>query len=119
MRCQAWIGTVLLALTVAAWASAEEPPCCESRPAVLPALTRPGSPGPAGGWFPYGGGLLHWWPRHCFPRCGAPDDYCRKPLPHVCWPPYPPYYIWGPPEICCPGRGCGPAGSELHERKDW
>ena len=119
MRRQAWIGAVLLALTAAAWASAEEPLCCESRPAVLPALTRPGSPGPVGGWFPYGGGLLSWWPQHCFPRCGGPDDYCRKSLPPVCWPPYPPYYIWGPPEICCPGRGCGPAGSELHERKDW
>jgi hypothetical protein len=52
---------------------------------------------PAGGWCPYGGGLLHWWPRHCFPRCGGPDDYCRKKLPRLCWPPYPPYYIWGPP----------------------
>jgi hypothetical protein len=52
---------------------------------------------PAGGWRPYGGPLLRWWPRCCFPGCGAPDDYCRKPLPKVCWPPYPPYYIWGPP----------------------
>src|SRR5262249_9761486 len=24
---------------------------------------------PVGGWHPYGGGLLHWWPPHCFP-CG-------------------------------------------------
>ena len=54
---------------------------------------------PVGGWHPYGGGLLHWWNPHCFPRQGAPDDYCRKPLPRVCWPPYPPYYVWGPPEI--------------------
>lgn len=44
---------------------------------------------PAGGWFPYGGGILSWWPRgRCFPCCGAPDDYCQKPLPCVCWPPY-------------------------------
>src|SRR5438477_13156322 len=62
---------------------------------------------PVGGWHPYGGGLLHWWPPHCFPCRGAPDDYCRKPLPRVCWPPYPSYYIGGPPEICYPqGHGC-------------
>jgi hypothetical protein len=62
---------------------------------------------PAGGWHPYGGGLLHWWDRHCFPRCGSPDDYCRKPLPHVCWPPYPSFYLFGTPGACCPhGRGC-------------
>ncbi len=54
---------------------------------------------PVGGWNPYGGGLLHWWKRDCFPRCGGPDDYCRKPCPNVCWPAYPPYYIWGPPEV--------------------
>ena len=57
---------------------------------------------PVGGWNPYGGGLLHWWNPHCFPCQTAPDDYCRKPLPRVCWPPYPPYYIWGPPEIGYP-----------------
>jgi len=57
---------------------------------------------PFGGWHPYGGGLLHGWNPHCFPCQGAPDDYCRKPLPRVCWPPYPSYYIWGPPEIGYP-----------------
>ena len=57
---------------------------------------------PAGGWNPYGGGVLHWWNPHCFPCEGAPDDYCRKPLPRVCWPPYSPYYTWGPPEITYP-----------------
>ena len=57
---------------------------------------------PAGGWNPYGDGLPHWWNPHCFPCQDAPDDYCRKPLPRVCWPPYPPYYIWGPPEIGYP-----------------
>jgi hypothetical protein len=60
---------------------------------------------PVGGWHPYGGGLLHWWDPHCFPRCGAPDDYCRKPLPTACWPAYPPFYSWGPPEIGC-ARDC-------------
>lgn len=64
--------------------------------------------GPAGGWCPYGGGLLRWWGPHCFPRCGAPDDYCRKPLPRTCWPPYPPYYFRGPPRECCPPDGCRP-----------
>ena len=62
--------------------------------------------GPVGGWSPYGGGLLSWWNPCCFPRSGAPDDYCRKPLPKVCWPPYPPYYIWGAP----------PQSSGEHER---
>ena len=52
-------------------------------------------------WQPYDGGLLRWWNPCCFPRCGAPDDYCRKPLPNVCWPPYPPYYTAGPQEIGC------------------
>jgi hypothetical protein len=50
---------------------------------------------PVGGWNPYGGGVFHWWKRECFPRCGGPDDYCRKPPPNVCWPAYPPCYIWG------------------------
>ena len=67
---------------------------------------------PVGGWAPYGGGLLRWWPHHCFPACGAPDDYCRKTLPPVCRPPYPCYYTWGPPEVCCPqgtGSSCASA----------
>ena len=54
---------------------------------------------PVGGWNPYGGGVFHWWNPHCFPCQSAPDDYCRKPLPNVCWPAYPPYYTAGPPEI--------------------
>ena len=57
---------------------------------------------PVGGWDPYGGGLLHWWNPHCFPRCGAPDDYCRKPLPRVCWPAYPSFYTWGSTDVCFP-----------------
>jgi hypothetical protein len=70
--------------------------------------------GPVGGWNPYGGGLLHWWPQHCFPRDCGPNDCCRKPLPRVCWPPYPPYYIWGPPEVCHRHGNCGPACGEAH-----
>jgi hypothetical protein len=59
---------------------------------------------PAGGWNPYGGGVLHWWDPHCFPRCGGPDDYCRKPLPRVCWParptcPAPGPAAGGPPQL--------------------
>jgi hypothetical protein len=82
-------------------ALAGEPCCCE-RPedCFLKRLA------PVGGWNPYGGGLLHWWPAHCFPCNGAPDDYCRKALPHVCWPPYPPYFIQGPPEIGGPVHDC-------------
>jgi hypothetical protein len=57
---------------------------------------------PSGGCNPYGGGVIHWWNPHCFPCQSAPDDYCRKPLPRVCWPPYPPWYTWGPPEIRYP-----------------
>jgi hypothetical protein len=109
MRRQAGIGAVLLALAGAGWATGGEAPCGEPRPGGF--LQRLG---PAGGWFPYGGGLLHWWPRHCFPCGGAPDDYCRKPLPQVCWPPYPPYYIWGPPETCCPQGNCRQPGRDAH-----
>ena len=57
---------------------------------------------PVGGWHPDAGGALHWWNPHCFPRCGGPDDYCRKPPPKVCWPPYPPFYLWGTPHIGAP-----------------
>ena len=55
---------------------------------------------PVGGFNPYGGGIFHWWNPHCFPGRCAIDDYCRKPLPRVCWPAYPPYYIQAP-------RRCG------------
>ncbi len=109
MARQARIGAVLLWLIAAGWALGGEPPCSEPRPACsLRQLA------PAGGWDPYGGGLLRWWPSHCFPCCSAPDDYCRKPLPPVCWPPYPPYYTWGPPATCCPQGSCRPAIKEAH-----
>jgi hypothetical protein len=87
MKSRIWIGVIVAALVCPRGLNAE--PCCRENCVAKPF-------GPAGGWHPYGGGLLNWWPRHCFPRCGAPDNYCRKPLPNVCWPPYPPYYIWGP-----------------------
>jgi hypothetical protein len=97
MRRHVWLGTLAVALIVAGRGLHAQPPCREARSDSFL-----GHLAPAGGWHPYGGGLLHRWPAHCFPRCGAPDDYCRKPLPRVCWPPYPPYYIWGPPEVRCP-----------------
>jgi hypothetical protein len=101
MKRRASIGAVLLALLAGGWASGGDPPCRQpAPPCFLQRLE------PAGGWCPYGGGLLHWWDPHCFPRCGGPDDYCRKPLPGVCWPAYPPYFIWGPPETC-PARSNG------------
>jgi hypothetical protein len=96
MRHHVWFGA-LVALLAAGRGLSAEPPCCEAaQECYLKRLS------PVGGWDPYGGGLLHWWPRHCFPCYGAPDDYCRKPLPKVCWPAYPSYYSWGPPEICAP-----------------
>jgi hypothetical protein len=102
MRRHMWIGALVVALLAAGRGRCAEPTC--GGPPLDSILKQWG---PVGGWHPYGGGLLSWWPRNCFPRCGAPDDYCRKPLPRVCWPPYPPYYIWGPPEVCCPqGNGC-------------
>jgi hypothetical protein len=103
MRRRAWIGAALVALLAANGAVGGEPPCWE--PALACFLRQLA---PAGGLFPYGGGLLHWWPEHCFPRCGAPDDYCRKPLPNVCWPPYPPCYIGGAPDSHHPPSSCWP-----------
>jgi hypothetical protein len=102
MRRLSWIATLLFILLAGGRAPAGDPWCCEPpEDCFLRRLH------PVGGWHPYGGGLLHWWNPHCFPRCGSPDDYCRKPLPHVCWPPYPPFYLDGTPGTCCPqAPGC-------------
>lgn len=101
MRRQFWIAAWVIALLGSARLLHAESSCCPPQGGFLQRLA------PAGGWRPYGGSLIHWWPRCCFPRQSAPDDYCRKPLPRVCWPPYPPYYIWGPPDSCAPcGNQC-------------
>jgi hypothetical protein len=89
-KVRSW--SALLVLLAVSQAAAGEP--------GYPALGRPHLRhrfGPAGGWNPDGGGLLHWWDPHCFPRCAGPDDYCRKPMPRICWPPYTLDYRWTPP----------------------
>ena len=108
MNTQARIGALLLGLFAAGWPDGEEPSCFEPRSvSFLSPLA------PIGGWNPYGGGLLRWWDPHCFPRSDGPDDYCRKPLPSVCWPSFPPNSIWGPPaQSCSPHDGCRPANPE-------
>ncbi len=110
MKPQAWIA-LLLGLLAAGWASAGEiaPP---NRPGCPPDPCFWRRVRPAGGWCPYGGPLC-WWNPHCFPCCGAPDDYCRKKLPDVCWPHYPPWYIFGPPQDCYPQGGCSRPGNQL------
>jgi hypothetical protein len=93
MRSQVGIWALMLALA-SGQALAEDRGVCEPpAPHFFQRLR------PVGGWHPDRGGLVHWWNRDCFPRCGGLDDYCRKPLPRMCWPPYPPYYISRPPEI--------------------
>jgi hypothetical protein len=100
MTRHAWVGVLVLA-TVAGLGVAGEPCCASGRSCFLQRVA------PASGWFSNGGGRLSWWDPYCFPRCGGPDDYCRKPLPAVCWPPYPPYFIWGPPAaLPVPGGAC-------------
>jgi hypothetical protein len=101
MRAYAWMMAIVVALSVGDPGWAGESCCAEtSDGCFLKRLC------PTGGWNPYGGGLLRWWNCNCFPCCGAPDDYVRKPLPKVCWPAYPPYYIAVPPDTCYPQGNC-------------
>lgn len=102
MRRPRTVALLLLGLALSSTAQADERPSpgCDQRPWLQRFA-------PAGGWFPYGGGLVRWWPSHCFPCAASPDDYCRKPLPPVCWPPYPPYYFFGTP-----------AASDTHDAGD-
>jgi len=98
MKSLQWLAAVLvmLLITVAETMAGEPAPYAAHSEGFLQRV------GPAGGWCPYGGGLLHWWKPYCFPHVGASDDYCRKSLPKVCWPTYPPFYTWGPPDIGLP-----------------
>jgi hypothetical protein len=121
MRIHSWIGALLVALVAGGRGVAGEPQSerpSEAKPNIAcrgfdaapatPACCEPqgnchfSGLGPVGGWNPYGGGLLHWWNPCCFPRYCGPNDYCRKPLPRVCWSGCPSSYTWGPPVSCCP-----------------
>jgi hypothetical protein len=90
MRSQVRTWALVLTLIAGGQGLCAERECCEPPQQVFLQRLHP-----VGGWQPYGGGLLHWWDPDCFPRCGTPDDYCRKPLPRVCWPAYPPFYVPG------------------------
>jgi hypothetical protein len=101
MRRLRLTAAMLLTLAVVAPAhGGDDHPCEPAGPGLFTRLQ------PAGGWDPYGGGLLRWWNPHCFPKTCGPDDYCRKNLPCVCWPPYPPFYQWGTPEPCARNAKC-------------
>jgi hypothetical protein len=97
MKLQIWLGAVLVMLVAVGQGSTGEPQCCPPPEANFLQRIHP-----VGGWHPDCGGLLHWWNPRCFPCCGGPDDYCRKPLPRVCCPAYPAFYKWATPESCCP-----------------
>jgi hypothetical protein len=84
MRRHVWAAALVLVALAAGRGVGGDPPPSPAAPACWWQRVRP-----AGGWHPYGGGLLHWWDPLCFPRGGGPDDYCRKPLPDVCWPAVP------------------------------
>lgn len=84
MRIQATIWACLVASLFTQPTRGGEPGQVENHPEPFLERLRP-----AGGWSPYGGGLVHWWPEHCFCDCGTPDDYCRKALPRTCWPEWP------------------------------
>jgi hypothetical protein len=104
MKRQAWVG-VFLGLIVGSGPAVAQPPDSEPGHSFLQCV------GPAGGWCPYGS-PLGWWKPHCFPCCGAPDDYCRKKCPDVCRPAYPPWYIWVSSPPCHPQGGCCPPVNE-------
>jgi hypothetical protein len=102
MRLVGWLAVVvMLAATTVSSRAGDAPPCESDIAAWL------GRVHPVGGWCPYGTGPIHWWNPHCFPCCKGPDDYCRKTLPCVCWPGYPGYFQYGPPNPCaCRAGGC-------------
>lgn len=93
MRRHLWLSPLLLALIIADRSQGADPPVSLEGATPSGWLQRWH---PTGGWNPYGGGLLYWWPSACFPCNCGPDDYHRKPPPQVCWPAYPPYYTTAP-----------------------
>jgi hypothetical protein len=106
MRRLIWIAALLLAPIATGTVYAGDS-CCHAQHGCEPTesnwLKRIH---PVGGWDPYGGGLLRWWDPHCFPCAGGPDDYCRKTLPNVCHPCYPPYFQYRPAPACGPQNCC-------------
>lgn len=100
MKCKTIVLFLLFTIGIVAYTYASEPRECKSCQHGVVARCQPD-----GGWFPYGG-PLNWWPCCCYPHCGMPDDYCRKPLPCVCWPSYQSFYTWGTQELCPPGCSC-------------
>jgi hypothetical protein len=112
MRGNEWIAAALVGLVAGGWVVGGEPSGGEPALAARWAVVVTGAPpeqgrswlhrlGPAGGWHPYGGGLLHWWNPSWRPRCGAPDDYDRKPLPTLTCSPYSHYSV-----LDLRGHGC-------------
>jgi hypothetical protein len=112
MRRQLWIGAFVVALIASSRGLGAEPRCC--KPCQDCFLERIA---PSGGWDPYGGGLLHWWHPCCFPCGGAPDDYCRKPLPRVCWPGCAHFYTPGLTEIDYPQSSTPRERNEPHRER--
>jgi hypothetical protein len=83
IRCVVGAVALISVLVAAGRGIAVDPPCSCEPPRECRRV------GPVGGWNPYGGGLLHWWNPDCESHYCGPDDYCRKPLPRMCWPTYP------------------------------
>ncbi len=101
MNRHLWLGTLALLLLGGHELRAGSADCPPPADGFLQRL------GPVGGWCPDAGGLLRWWNPHCFPCGCSPDDYCRKPMPCVCWPAvYPSYFIWGSGDTACPPVKC-------------
>jgi hypothetical protein len=69
----------LLVMTSTAARAGDTGPGEVDRPHFLSRL------GPRGGCNPDGRGIFHWWNRDCYPRPCGPDNYCRKPMPDLCW----------------------------------
>jgi len=127
MKWHVFLAVLALATLVAGAACAAGPapqpapaygPPPHTGPAYGPAAHAPGGAGPAhaNGCSPADCVEPWWtdcWPYHpcnseafsrsyCLHRYACPDDYCPKPYPELCWPPYPPFYTCGQPGHDCP-----------------